>query len=85
MTMKKKPGAAEMLSKRLAATAGEKTQSVADSFGQAIGKRLEERGITRVPGLPDDEPQPEWYDLAIEHHRRHKELEGSTPCCVGRR
>ncbi|WP_328358582.1 hypothetical protein OG976_04760 [Mycobacterium sp. NBC_00419] len=70
----RKSSAAELLSRRLAATVGEKPQAIADSFSQAVGRRLESRRITRVPGLPE-ERQSEWYDLAIEHLRRNHAVE----------
>lgn len=73
-TISKKPSAAGLLHRRLAATPAEKPQHVADSFAEVIGRRLESRGITRVPGLPEPEA-PQWYDLAIESHRRHQEFE----------
>ncbi|MHA7662379.1 hypothetical protein [Mycolicibacterium sp. HS_4_1] len=71
----RKTSAAALLAKRLAATAGEKTQPIADSLAQAIGQRLEARGITRVPRLPVNEPEQNWYDLAVENHRRQHGLE----------
>ncbi|WP_167097124.1 hypothetical protein [Mycobacterium sp. DL592] len=70
----RKSSAAELLSRQLAATVGEKPKAIADSFGQAVGRRLESRRITPVPGLPA-EAQPQWYDQAIEHLRRNQAIE----------
>jgi hypothetical protein len=49
-----------------------KPEPITDEFAQAVARKLESRGIVRVPGLPTDEP--EWFDVAIEHHRRQQEL-----------
>lgn len=47
--------------------------AIEGDFAQAIARQLESRGIARVPGLPA-EPEPQWFDTAIEHLRRQQEL-----------
>ena len=46
-----------------------------DDVAKAIARQLESRGIAKVPGLPDDEPEPEWFDIAIELEKQNKLLE----------
>jgi hypothetical protein len=48
----------------------QRTKLITDPFAQAVARKLESHRITRVPGLPVDEP--EWFDLAIESHRRNE-------------
>jgi hypothetical protein len=50
---------AEMLKRALAGTQGRTPQPITDEFAKAIAKRLESRGIVKVPGLEDDEPESE--------------------------
>lgn len=71
----RKTSAADLLRRRIEATSksGKKPEAIRDGFAQALGQRLEERGITRVPGLPE-EPEPAWYDLAIGFHHRQQAL-----------
>jgi hypothetical protein len=38
---------------------GRTPQPITDEFAKAIAKRLESRGIVKVPGLEDDEPESE--------------------------
>ena len=45
---------------------------VEGEFAKAVARKLESRGITRVPGAQVHAPEPEWFDLAIEHDRRQK-------------
>ena len=45
---------------------------VEGEFAKAVARKLERRGIARVPGAEDDSPEPEWFDLAIEHQRRQR-------------
>jgi hypothetical protein len=49
-------------------------EAIEGDFAQAVARRLESREIVRVPGLPVDDPEPEWFDVAIEHLRRQQEL-----------
>jgi hypothetical protein len=66
----------EMLERAIAGTQGRTPQPITDEFVLAIAKRLEARGIVKVPGLPDeDEPELEWYEKIIELNRRHEEFE----------
>jgi hypothetical protein len=65
--------AADALKRVLSAKQG-KAQQITDPTDQAIARRLEERGITKVPGLPQDEPELTWYDIALELHRNHEEF-----------
>jgi hypothetical protein len=51
---------------------GHRPEPITDEFTQAVARKLESRGIVCVPGLPADEPQ--WFDLAIESHRRNEEI-----------
>lgn len=74
MTIKEKPSAAQMLTRRINSTKRKPAETIEDEFAQAVAHRLESRGITTVPGLPQDEP-PQWYDLAIERERRFREYE----------
>jgi hypothetical protein len=67
---------AEMLKRALAGTQGRTPQPITDEFAKAIAKRLESRGIVKVPGLPDeDESELEWYEKLLELDRRHEEFE----------
>ncbi len=66
--------AASKITKLLNSTRPPKPQLLDGAFMQAVARRIEARGIARVPGLPADEPEPTWFDLAIEHDRRCKEL-----------
>ena len=74
MTIKKKPSTAELPTRQLNSTK-RKPDEITDEFALAVARRLEERNIAKVPGVPADEPEPQWYDLMIEHERRHRELE----------
>ncbi|MEE3852777.1 hypothetical protein VZC37_20730 [Gordonia sp. LSe1-13] len=77
MTIRKKPSAAEMLQRQIKSTRRQPPTPIEGDFAQAIGARLEEREITKVAGLPaTEEPEPRWYDLAIEVQRRHQEFVG---------
>jgi hypothetical protein len=49
----------EMLERAIAGTQGRTPQPITDEFAKAIAKRLESRGIVKVPGLEDDEPESE--------------------------
>lgn len=73
MTIRKKPSAAEMLTRQLKSGKRRRPPSIDDEFGQAVGRRLAERNIATVPGLPNDQPSPEWYDIALETHRQNQE------------
>ncbi|NKS15124.1 hypothetical protein GS490_02060 [Rhodococcus hoagii] len=73
MTTRRKLSAAALLTRQINSTNRE-SDAIQGGLAQAVGRRLEERHVTAVPGLPDDKPEPEWYDLAIESHRRHKEF-----------
>ena len=55
-SINQKPSAAEMLTRQIAA-AQRKPENLDDSFAQAIGRKLESRGIARVPGLPGNLPE----------------------------
>ncbi|WP_342660398.1 hypothetical protein Rruber_00231 [Rhodococcus ruber] len=74
MTIRRKPSAAEMLTRQIDSVKQKRADAVAGDFAQAVASRLEKRNIARVPGLPDDQPEPEWYDIAIEIDRRHQEF-----------
>ncbi|MFX1783457.1 hypothetical protein [Prescottella equi] len=73
MTTRSNLSAAAMLTRQINSS-NRKPDAIQGGFAQAVGRRLEERHVTAVPGLPDDKPGPEWYDLAIESHRRHEEF-----------
>lgn len=73
MTTRRNLSAAAMLTRQINSI-NRKPDAIQGGFAQAVGRRLEERNVTAVPGLPDDQPEPEWYDLAIESHRRHEEF-----------
>jgi hypothetical protein len=51
--------AADALKRAIAGTQGRTQQPITDEFAKAIAKRLESRGIVKVPGLEDDEPESE--------------------------
>lgn len=51
-----------------------KPEPIEGDLEQAIARKLQSREITAVPGLPSD-PEPQWYDLAIEMNRRQAEFE----------
>ena len=48
----------EMLERAIAGTQGHPQQPITDEFAKAIAKRLESRGIVKVPGL-EGEPESE--------------------------
>ncbi|MBM4600038.1 hypothetical protein GS440_17405 [Rhodococcus hoagii] len=73
MTPRRNLSAAALLTRQINST-NQKPDAIQGGFAQAVGRRLEERNVTAVPGLPDDKPEPEWYDLAIEVHRQHEEF-----------
>ncbi|MDO1485102.1 Uncharacterised protein [Rhodococcus rhodochrous] len=73
MTIRRTLSAAALLIRQINST-NRKPDVVEGGFAQAVGRRLEARHVTAVPGLPDDKSEPEWYDLAIESHRRHEEF-----------
>jgi hypothetical protein len=66
-------GTAAALVRALKRKRQHKPEAVEGDFAQAVARKLESRGIVCVPGLPADE-EPEWFDVAIEHHRRQNEL-----------
>ncbi|MYV31964.1 hypothetical protein GQ649_32720 [Rhodococcus sp. DSM 6344] len=73
MTIRRNLSAAAMLTRQINSTK-RKPDAVEGGLAQAVGRRLEERHVATVPGLPDDKPEPEWYDIAIDLHHRHKEF-----------
>jgi hypothetical protein len=72
MTVKKKRSAAKLLTQQANSTKRKPDPKITDEFALGVARKLESREIVRVPGLPVDEP--EWFDVAIEHHRRQQEL-----------
>jgi hypothetical protein len=74
MTNKKKTSAADLLYQQINSAKPKPNPKITDPFATEVAKRLEQRSITKVPGLPDDEPEPQWYDLVIEMERRHQEF-----------
>ncbi len=46
---------------------------IEDDFAQRVGKELERKGIAHIPGLPRD-PEPRWYDRAIELERQQHRI-----------
>lgn len=48
----------EMLERAIAGTQGRTPQPITDEFAKAIARRLESRGIVKVPGL-EDKPESE--------------------------
>ncbi|TGB41452.1 hypothetical protein [Mycolicibacterium peregrinum] len=74
MTIRKKRSAAEMLTRQLNSTKSKPAESIDDEFALAVARRLEARQIAKVPGVPDDQPEPQWYDISIEMVRRHREF-----------
>lgn len=62
-----------MLTRQIHSTK-QKPNAVEAGLAHAVARRLEERNIAKIPGLPDDHPDPEWYDIAIELHRQHEEF-----------
>jgi hypothetical protein len=65
----------EMLARAIAGTQGHTPQPITDEFAKAIAKRLESRGIVKVPGLTDEDYELEWYEKLAELDRSHKEFE----------
>ena len=49
-----------------------------DPFAKAVARKLESRGVARVPGVEDHAPEPEWFDLAIEHRRRQETAQAES-------
>ncbi|MBM4557991.1 hypothetical protein GS466_23690 [Rhodococcus hoagii] len=73
MTTRRNLSAAALLTRQINST-NRKPHAVQGGLAQAVARRLEERNIAKVPGLPDDQPEQQWYDIAIESHRRHEEF-----------
>lgn len=71
----KKTSTAEMLTRRINSTTPKPDPVVADPFAAGVAKRLEQRGIAKVPGVRSEAPELEWYDYAIEAQRRNGALE----------
>lgn len=67
--------ARQLLEAAIAGTQGREAQPITDEFAQAIAKRLEQRGVAQVPGLPDDEVQRDRLD---EYIRLWKEWEAEA-------
>lgn len=74
MTIRRQPSAAEMLTRQINSARHTRVSTIDGDFAQAVASRLQERNIAMVPGLPDDRPEPEWYDIAIEMDRRHQDF-----------
>jgi hypothetical protein len=49
----------QMLEAAITGTQGRTPQPITDEFALAIARRLESRGIVKVPGLPEEEESPE--------------------------
>ncbi|UNQ33892.1 hypothetical protein [Prescottella equi] len=73
MTTRRNLSAAALLTRQINST-NRKPDAIQGGFAQAVARRLEERQVVTVPGLLDDQPELEWYDIAIELHRRHEEF-----------
>jgi hypothetical protein len=73
-SINQKPSAADMLTRQIAA-ARRRPESLDDSFAQAIGRKLESRGIARVPGLSDEPEDSTWVDAFLEYGRKTRELQ----------
>jgi hypothetical protein len=59
----------EMLERAIAGTQALTPQPITDEFAKAIAKRLESRGIVKVPGLPDeDEPDAHPIRAALDRY-----------------
>jgi hypothetical protein len=63
----------QMLKRALAGTQSHTPQPVTDEFAKAVAKRLESRGIAKVPGLPDEEE--DWPAKVLEFLRAQRDLE----------
>ena len=75
MTIKKKPSAADLLNRQINSTKRKADPPINDPFAQAVAKRLESRGIAEVPGLPNNPPEVDGFDVLIELHRRNREFQ----------
>ena len=64
---------AEMLKRALARTQSHTPQPITDEFAKAIARKLESRGIAKVPGLPEEEES--WHDRVLEFLREQPDLE----------
>ncbi|MBF6425588.1 hypothetical protein [Nocardia cyriacigeorgica] len=73
----RKPSSADSLSRAMASTERKQPPNDLDDFAEAVARKLESRRITRVPGLPEDQPADNetWVDRALEFDRMTRELE----------
>lgn len=75
MSIKKKPSAADLLTRQLNSTTSKPTPTITDPFAEAVARRLESRRIAKVPGLQDNSPEPDGLEILIELHRRNEEFQ----------
>jgi hypothetical protein len=72
--------AAEMLKRALAGSQGHVQQPITDDLALGIAKRLEARGIARVPGLPEEEETSEdRIKRVLKYLRDEKSAEAAEP------
>ena len=64
---------AEMLKRALAGTQRHRPEPITDEFALAIAKRLESRGIARVPGLPEEEV--DWPKQVLAFLQEQRDIE----------
>ena len=65
--------AAERLKAALAASQGPTPRPITDEFALAIARKLEARGIAKVPGVPDDEER--WQDTVLTFLQEQRDIE----------
>ncbi|MGQ4596457.1 hypothetical protein [Nocardia sp. R6R-6] len=75
MSINRKPSSADMLKRALADTPRRAPADIGDEFAKGVARRLELRGITEVPGLPEKPEESTWEDRFLEYVRRTQELE----------
>ena len=63
----------QMLERALAGSQSPTPQPITDEFALAIARKLEARGIAKVPGIPDDEEG--WQDTVLTFLQEQGDIE----------
>jgi len=63
----------QRLQRAIAGTQGHRPQQITDSLALGIAKRLEARGIARVPGLPEEEE--DWPKKVLAFLQEQRDIE----------
>ena len=63
----------QALERALAGSQSPTPQPITDEFALAIARKLEARGIAKVPGIPDDEER--WQDTVLTFLQEQRDIE----------